>query len=368
LNIPQFRSDEKLNTNRRDDCLLHPHAESEQNNKSFGVEELRRIPQRKKASTDRMNSGFCWPIPNPKRKELQAALEPRILIINADDMGYARGINEAIIRCAAQGVLRSTTLMANGEAFEHAVSLLRSAENLRAGVHLVLTDLKPLAKPWDLGGLVTEEGRLPRGLSGLISAMVRRGVSQDAIRRELSLQVEKVLDHGIRPTHLDSHKHIHAIPCVRDAAIHVAHRYGIPWIRNPFETSGGAPEIPAGFKPRRLYSVLNQWGDAAIARVLSPNFKRSIHRAGLRTPHRFYGTALMGRWDLQTVHRVFRTLPPGVNEWMVHPGNVDEDLIRMGSSLLAERERERDLLLSPGLQRFLSDQSILCRSFGDELS
>ncbi len=295
-------------------------------------------------------------------------MESRILIINADDMGYTRGINDAIIRCATHGVLRSTTLMANGAAFEHAVSLLRNVENLGVGIHLVLTDLKPVGNPRDLGGLVTEGGRLPRGPSGLMAAMARGDVPKQALYRELSLQVEKVLDHGIRPTHLDSHKHVHAIPRVRDLVFQVAARYGILWIRNPFDTTGSLWEVSAGFKSRGLLDILSRWGEAGLARVLSPHFSHSIRRAGLRTPRRFYGSALMGRWDLQTARRVFRALPAGVSEWMVHPGDVDEDLIRIRSSLLNQRERERDLLLSPVLRRFLAEQSIHCKSFGDDLA
>ncbi len=294
-------------------------------------------------------------------------MKPRILIINADDMGYTRGINDAIIRCAARGVLRSTTLMANGGAFEHAVSLLRTVENLGVGIHLVLTDLKPVANPRDLGGLVTDAGRFPRGPSGLVAAMVRGGVSREAIMRELSLQVEKVLNHGIRPTHLDSHKHVHAIPRVLDIVIQVANRYGITWIRNPFETTQTLRGGPSAFKSRGPLDLLGKWGEAGIARALSPHFRRTVRRAGLRTPRWFYGATLMGRWDLQAVHRVFGALPSGVSEWMVHPGDVDEDLIKIRSSLINQRERERDLLLSAGLRRFLAEQSIHCTSFGDEL-
>lgn len=40
----------------------------------------------------------------------------RILIINADDLGYARGINQAIQECSVAGILRSATLMANAPA------------------------------------------------------------------------------------------------------------------------------------------------------------------------------------------------------------------------------------------------------------
>ena len=43
------------------------------------------------------------------------------LILNADDFGLTRGVNEGIIRAYSDGVLTSATLMANGAAFDHAV-------------------------------------------------------------------------------------------------------------------------------------------------------------------------------------------------------------------------------------------------------
>jgi predicted glycoside hydrolase/deacetylase ChbG (UPF0249 family) len=53
------------------------------------------------------------------------------LILNADDFGMTRGVNEGIIRAHREGILTSTTLMADGEAFDDAVE--RSASNESVG-------------------------------------------------------------------------------------------------------------------------------------------------------------------------------------------------------------------------------------------
>jgi len=45
------------------------------------------------------------------------------LILNADDFGLTRGVNEGIIRAHREGILTSATLMANAPAFDHAVEL-----------------------------------------------------------------------------------------------------------------------------------------------------------------------------------------------------------------------------------------------------
>lgn len=291
----------------------------------------------------------------------------RFLIINGDDLGFARSINDAIVQCANRGVLRSATLMANGRAFDHAVESLRAAGNLKVGIHMVLTDLHPLGGPGDVGGLVGEDGRLPRGPWGLLASMVRGRVSGEDLRRELSLQVEKLLDHGIRPTHLDSHKHVHVFPPVLNAVVHVAQRYGIPWIRNPFDDSGGLVGmlqcVAGNLRPRFLQQTIQ----SRLARIFQVYFLHSVRRAGLRTPRHFYGTALTGLWSLESARRAFHQLPAGISEWMVHPGNADEELKASGTRLVQERENEKNLLLSPELRRFLDERSIGLGSFGDDL-
>ena len=45
------------------------------------------------------------------------------LVTNADDFGFTRDVNEGIVEAHVSGILSSTTIMANGAAFEHAVRL-----------------------------------------------------------------------------------------------------------------------------------------------------------------------------------------------------------------------------------------------------
>ena len=60
------------------------------------------------------------------------------LILNADDFGMTRGVNEGIIRAHRDGVLTSATLMANGAEFDDAVSRAKSNPKLGVGCHLSL--------------------------------------------------------------------------------------------------------------------------------------------------------------------------------------------------------------------------------------
>ncbi len=62
----------------------------------------------------------------------------RQLAVNADDFGFTRDVNEGIVHAHREGILTSTTLMANGAAFHHAVELAHATPSLDIGVHFVL--------------------------------------------------------------------------------------------------------------------------------------------------------------------------------------------------------------------------------------
>jgi predicted glycoside hydrolase/deacetylase ChbG (UPF0249 family) len=52
------------------------------------------------------------------------------IIFNADDFGMGKGINSGILDCFNAGIVKSTTLVANGEAFDDAVGLALSNPEL----------------------------------------------------------------------------------------------------------------------------------------------------------------------------------------------------------------------------------------------
>lgn len=122
------------------------------------------------------------------------------LIINADDLGFSKGINYGIYDAYCNGIVRSTTLMMNMPATAHAVTLFGSTD-IGVGVHLNVTAGKPL-----LGHqhIVDEAGLLRREIPETQEAMAE-------IRREFIAQIEKAYVMGVDVTHLDSHHHVHLL-------------------------------------------------------------------------------------------------------------------------------------------------------------
>ena len=152
------------------------------------------------------------------------------LLINADDLGYTPVINHAIFDLHQKGRLLSTSLLVNMHHSQEAIAGLRSYPDLNIGVHLNLTRGRPILPPKQIATLVGPGGEFwptkrfyLRAVSGRINNMEAEA--------ELRTQIERLLDFGVLPTHLDTHSHWHILPHLRQLVERLAKRYTIPGIR-----------------------------------------------------------------------------------------------------------------------------------------
>jgi hopanoid biosynthesis associated protein HpnK len=266
------------------------------------------------------------------------------LILNADDFGFTRGVNEGIIRAHNEGILTSATLMANSQAFDDAVSRTKAAPGLGVGCHLVLVGGVSIAPPDEIPSLVGADGRLPKSLSQLVVKLSSGSLRSRDLESELRAQIEKIRRAGIEPTHLDTHKHTHAHPKVMNALGRVARALGITRVRKPAEKLRDSWETQSANGRGRSWSTL---ASAAAVRAVSPWFQALSRRYGLHSPDHFLGLAMTGRLSAATLRQMIETLPDGRTEIMLHPGVSDADLASTGSRLQEQRQLELDALLSP---------------------
>jgi predicted glycoside hydrolase/deacetylase ChbG (UPF0249 family) len=245
------------------------------------------------------------------------------LIPNADDFGYTRDVNDGIVHAHRQGILTATTLMATGAAFDHAVALARENPELDVGVHLVL---------------VGSDGYPPT--VGKLIAEIARG--RIRVYDELSAQVRKVLSAGLKPSHLDTHKHTHLLPPVLNAVARIASEFQIPWVRRPFDFPLQSGRVP--------------WQRQAVSRGLGfarARFHRVLSRQGCRTTDHFAGFQITGNYDTPELARLIRELPDGITEFMCHPGFCTAELLAARTRLKESRRRELDALTSPEVRAAL---------------
>ena len=66
------------------------------------------------------------------------------MIVNADDFGFSEAVNHGILKAMQEGIVTSTSIMANMPGFAHAVQLYHEHPDMAVGVHLNLTCYRPL--------------------------------------------------------------------------------------------------------------------------------------------------------------------------------------------------------------------------------
>ncbi len=150
------------------------------------------------------------------------------VIINSDDFGYSRGVNYGIIDAYREGILTSTTLMANMPGFEQAVQLKKENPDLGVGVHLTLTCGQPILKNVDT--LMDGKGSFKK----LAYYEQPFEIDLDELYQEWNSQIQKVYRSGIVPTHLDSHHHAHTFGQNQEVVVALAKKYDLP-VRGNFE-------------------------------------------------------------------------------------------------------------------------------------
>ena len=102
----------------------------------------------------------------------------RRLIVNADDFGFAAGVNEGIVEAHVSGIVTSTSLMVGRPAAADAARLAREYSALSVGLHYE-----------EDGPEIDEPGHAARTFAAQLARF-----------RELT---------GAEPTHVDSHHHVH---------------------------------------------------------------------------------------------------------------------------------------------------------------
>jgi predicted glycoside hydrolase/deacetylase ChbG (UPF0249 family) len=258
------------------------------------------------------------------------------LVVNADDFGFTPDVNEGIVEAHRRGILTATTLMANGAAFDDAVRWAREAPTLDIGCHLVL-----------IGGKSVLSGRpLPATVPQLLAALAAREIRP---YEELAAQARKIAGAGVRPTHLDTHKHTHLAPPVLDAVARLAGELGIGWVRRPFDfplnaLRGGVPRL------KRLTS------DALG--VLRRRFHSVLSRHGCRTTDHFAGFQITGRFRTAELVELLGILPEGSTELMCHPGRCGPALRQARTRLKESREEELKALIAPETRAALDRNGI----------
>jgi len=236
----------------------------------------------------------------------------RRLIVNADDFGRSRSINEAVIRAHREGILTSASLMMNEADCDEAVELARQNPKLGVGLHLTLLCGHSAISPSQIPGLVNQKGEFSEkpattGLRYFVNRDLR-----EQLRREIHEQFHRFAQTGLELDHVNGHLHMHMHPVVFRILMEDWDKFGFKRARLTRDRFWLNLRLDSG---RWLYRISH----AVIYQLLSYRCGPALRRRGIKSVPRVFGLMQDSHVDEDYVSRLLPRLAPGDSELYSHP-------------------------------------------------
>ena len=248
-------------------------------------------------------------------------------ILNADDFGMSEAYNTAIKEGAQKGLLKSASLVANGQAFDEAVEkILPECPDLAVGVHLNIIEGKALTK--NLTELTDEKGNFNKSYGDLMLKAFNPKNTEfmEQLEKEFCAQIDKIRNAGIKITHIDSHVHTHAIPPIFKLVCKLAKQYDIQQVRTQHEHIYTIPDIFIHLNfayPINLIKI-------ALLNLFTLKNKPTIRKNGLHTNNYLIGVGYTSMMNVMTVACGLDSIKHKrgiVAEALIHPCRYEDGTI-----------------------------------------
>jgi len=264
----------------------------------------------------------------------------KLLILHADDLGFAHSADAASFDALDKGAVSSASIMMPTPWVTEVAAYAKAHPNADLGLHLTLTSEWATYR-WGsveakdkVASLLDSAGNFPSE-----DGPVATAAKPVEVEREIRAQIERALSLGIHPTHVDSHMgSLFTTPELAAIYVKVAHEYHLPFLAVRGNPPGG---------PQATYAPNDILLDAVI--IAGPQIPRDQWKA-------FYLNAIAN-------------LKPGLTEVIVHLGHDDAELQAVtvdhepyGS---AWRQRDYDVVTSPEFRKALQDNHVIVVGWRD---
>lgn len=273
------------------------------------------------------------------------------LIINADDFGRHQSINMAVEKAFRKGCLRSTTIMAGGKFFEHALKVAARNPNLGVGIHFTLANGYPVLPPEEIPSLVTPNGTFHENYIEFLKLYVKGQINRAEIQAELAAQLEKVQRAGLHLTHFDSHQHLHHFPGIIGITLKLAKAANIPAMR------AADTKILDG-SIESFGQIIGRLGLGSLSKFAA----HSAHSKNILTPDHFSGIVAGESVNGRFLAKVIRNLGEGTTEVMLHPGTKNATLQKY-CKWEHDFEAELKAVTSPRILKLLKENEVAVVNF-----
>lgn len=186
-------------------------------------------------------------------------------ILNADDFGRTKTVNQAIVYGFDHCYLDRTSIMVNMPYFEEAVQIAKTHDIMdKVGLHINLTSGEPLSEPIkEIKSFCDENGKFNGKIFIDRRLMLFLTVKEKvAVKNEICAQIEKYLQYDFRLLHADSHGHVHTFPSLQNVILKSLKYYGFKSVRISANLhSTGLAKYRKWILNRKLIQYNNLQGD-----------------------------------------------------------------------------------------------------------
>ena len=284
----------------------------------------------------------------------------KYLIVNADDFGMCQSANAAVFDLFERGTLLSSTVMMPCPAAEDAVKWSSEHPEYAVGVHLTFTAewgsyrWRPLT---DSPSLIDKTGYMWHECPG-----VQLHAKNSEVRREIHAQVDRALELGLKPSHIDNHMgslygystgRLGLLPLTLAAVA----EYGLPYrLYTKADRRVCVPGVPYPLfaaSAKLTSKWVKKYGVIVPDYLMFPDWHR-LEKNGVRS-FDDYKRAILKIWT---------DLPDGVTETFVHP-SVESDEIKGITARWQWRVWEYELFRDPDTRPYLEEHGVKMINYRD---
>ena len=271
-------------------------------------------------------------------------------ILNADDFGISKDLNRAVLEAYQHGILKSASIIANGDAFDNAInSIIPQCPDLGIGIHLNIMEGKSLCN--DLSTLTDSNGNFNNSYITLLikSYNPKEKDFFSDLEREFRRQIEKIMS-KTKVTHIDSHVHIHSIPKIFELVCKLAKEYGIKQVRTQFEKPYIIPDLQKHLTWKYPTNIVK----TIILGLFTVFNEATIHKYELKTNDYLIGILYTSMMDSLTIAYGLNAIKykKVIVEALIHPCRYEDGTVNnhFDEFLLTKNKKLKDKIEKLGFE------------------
>ena len=274
----------------------------------------------------------------------------KVIMLHADDIGMCEEANIAAINYLKTKKIQSAAIMMPCEYAPEMIEWAKKNPKEDIGLHLTLTSewktyrWGPVAAKETVAGLIDPDEKLWRDVPGVVTH-----ASAAEVEQEIRAQIEKSIQMGYRPDHIDTHMGtLYAHADYIRAFFKVAEEYNIP--ANVIDVSD--PEVLEGF--RKMGYPITDEVVKMIERYSLPKLD-------------FFTSAPEGstyEQKIENFKKLVASFKPGLTEIIFHPSVETENLKTITNSW-QQRVWEAKMFSDPQLTDFFKKEGIVFTNWND---